>query len=71
MPLFDIFKRYKNIVQKDIQKKEHTGTNMIKLFKTTIWYFFDDFSRAKQAGILVRQGRKQEALDLMSNNKII
>lgn len=44
---------------------------MIKLFKTVIWYFFDDFSRAKQAGILVRQGRKQEALDLMGNTKVI
>ena len=44
---------------------------IMKFLKTIIWYFFDDFSRAKQAGILVRQGRKQEALDLMSNTKII
>ena len=71
MPLSDIFKNYKNIVQKDIQKKEHTGTNMIKLFKTTIWYFFGELALARRAGILVRQGRKQVALDLMSNNKII
>ena len=52
-------------------QKDHTGTNMIKLFKTIIWYFFEDLGRAKQAGILVRQGRKQEALDLMSNTKVI
>lgn len=44
---------------------------IMKLFKTIIWYFFEDFSRAKQAGILVRQGRKQEALDLMANTKVI
>lgn len=65
MPLSDIFKRYTHIVQKDMQK-DHTGTNMIKLFKTIVWYFFDDFSRARRAGILVRQGRKQEAVDLMN-----
>ena len=44
---------------------------MIKFFKHTIWYFFVDLSLAKQAGVLVRQGRKQEAIDLISNTKII
>jgi hypothetical protein len=36
-----------------------------------IWNFFEQLARARAAGILARQGRKQEALDLMSNNKII
>jgi len=44
---------------------------MIKLFKTTIWYFFGELALARRAGILVRQGRKQEAIDLMSNTKVI
>ena len=44
---------------------------MIKLFKTFVWYFLGELALARRAGILVRQGRKQEAIDLMSNNKII
>ena len=43
----------------------------MKILKTFIWYFFGDLALAKRAGVLVRQGRKQEALDLMSNTKII
>ena len=38
---------------------------------TVIWNFFEQLARARAAGILVRQGRKQEALDLMSNTKVI
>ena len=44
---------------------------MIKLFLTFVWNFFEQFALARAAGILVRQGRKQEALNLMSNNKTI
>lgn len=43
----------------------------MKILKTFFWYFFGDLALAKRAGVLVRQGRKQEALDLMSNTKII
>lgn len=44
---------------------------MIKFLKHVVWYFLGDLATAKKAGVLVRQGRKQEALDLMSNTKII
>lgn len=44
---------------------------ILKFLKTFIWYFFGDLALARRAGILARQGRKQEALDLMSNTKII
>jgi hypothetical protein len=43
----------------------------VKFLKTFIWYFFGDLALARQAGVLARQGRKQEALDLMSNTKVI
>ena len=36
-----------------------------------IWNFFEELATARAAGILARQGRKQEAIDLMSNIKII
>ena len=38
---------------------------------TAIWDLFEQLARARAAGILARQGRKQEAVDLMSNTKII
>jgi hypothetical protein len=44
---------------------------IMKFLKTFIWYFFGDLAQARRAGILVRQGRKQEALDLMTNTKVI
>jgi hypothetical protein len=37
----------------------------------TIWNFFEQLAQARAAGILARQGRKQEAIDLMSNTKVI
>jgi hypothetical protein len=38
---------------------------------TAIWNFFEELAVARAAGILARQGRKQEAVDLMKNAKII
>jgi hypothetical protein len=37
----------------------------------SIWSFFEELAVARAAGILVRQGRKQEAIDLMKSAKII
>jgi hypothetical protein len=39
---------------------------MIKLFLTFVWNLFAQLALARAAGILVRQGRKQEALNLMN-----
>jgi hypothetical protein len=36
-----------------------------------IWGFFELFGRAKQAGILARQGRRQEAVDYIQGSRII
>ena len=36
-----------------------------------IWNFFEELAVARAAGILARQGRKQEAVDLMKSAKII
>ena len=36
-----------------------------------IWSFFELFSRAKQAGVLARQGRSQEAVDHIQGSRII
>lgn len=43
----------------------------MKIIKNFIWYFFGELALAKKAGVLARQGRKQEAIDLMSNTKIL
>lgn len=40
-------------------------------FLKTIWALFEDLGRAKAAGVLARQGRTQEAADLMNGSKII
>ena len=37
----------------------------------TIWQFFEELAIARAAGILVRQGREQEAIDLVNGTKII
>lgn len=37
----------------------------------SVWNFFEELAVARAAGILVRQGRKQEAIDLMNGTKII
>jgi hypothetical protein len=37
----------------------------------SVWNFFEELAIARAAGILARQGRKQEAIDLMSNTKVI
>jgi hypothetical protein len=37
----------------------------------SIWDFLEQLARARAAGILARQGRKQEAIDLMNNTKVI
>jgi hypothetical protein len=42
----------------------------MKIFKK-IWGFFELFGRAKQAGILARQGRRQEAVDHIQGSRII
>lgn len=44
---------------------------MIMKILNTIWNFFEQLARARAAGILARQGRKREAIDLMSNTKVI
>jgi hypothetical protein len=36
-----------------------------------IWGFFELFGRAKQAGILARQGRSQEAVDHIQGSRIV
>jgi hypothetical protein len=36
-----------------------------------IWSFFEMLSRVRQAGILARQGRSQEAIDLIQGSRII
>jgi hypothetical protein len=38
---------------------------------TAIWDFLEDLARARAAGILARQGLKQEAIELMNGAKII
>lgn len=43
----------------------------MKILKNFIWYFFGDLALARKAGVLARQGRSKEAIDLMSNTKII
>jgi hypothetical protein len=42
----------------------------MKILKA-IWNLLEAFASARAAGILARQGQKQEAIDLMSNIKII
>lgn len=42
----------------------------MKILKA-IWKFFEELAVARAAGILARQGRKQEAIDLMNSAKII
>jgi hypothetical protein len=37
----------------------------------SIWNFFEELAVARAAGILARQGRKQEAIDLMKSARII
>jgi hypothetical protein len=37
----------------------------------SIWSFFEELAVARAAGILARQGRGQEAIDLMKSAKII
>jgi hypothetical protein len=36
-----------------------------------VWNFFEQLAVVRAAGILARQGRKQEAIDLVSSAKII
>ncbi len=36
-----------------------------------VWNFFEQLAIVRAAGILARQGRKQEAIDLVSSAKII
>jgi hypothetical protein len=36
-----------------------------------IWNFFEFVGRARAAGVLARQGRTQEAIDLISEPRII
>lgn len=36
-----------------------------------IWAFFTELAIARQAGILVREGRSREAIDLVNGSKII
>ena len=43
---------------------------IVKILKS-IWDLFEQLARARAAGVLARQGRKQEAIDLMSSAKII
>jgi hypothetical protein len=43
---------------------------IVKILKS-IWNFFEELAVARAAGILARQGRKQEAVDLMKSAKII
>jgi hypothetical protein len=43
---------------------------IMKILKK-IWNFFELFGRAKAAGILARQGRSQEAIDLVQGSRII
>jgi hypothetical protein len=43
---------------------------IVKILKK-IWNFFEFVGRARAAGILARQGRSQEAIDLMKSARII
>jgi hypothetical protein len=36
-----------------------------------IWNFFEFIDRARSAGVLARQGRTQEAIDLISEPKTV
>ena len=37
----------------------------------SVWGFFEELAIARAAGVLARQGRKQEAIDLMKSARII
>jgi hypothetical protein len=43
---------------------------IMKILKK-IWSFFELLGRAKQAGVLARQGRSQEAVDYIQGSRII
>jgi hypothetical protein len=43
---------------------------IMKMLKS-VWNFFEELAIARAAGILARQGRKQEAIDLMKSARII
>jgi hypothetical protein len=42
----------------------------VKILKK-IWGFFELFGRARAAGVLARQGRRQEAVDHIQGSRII
>lgn len=42
----------------------------MKILKS-VWNFFEELARARAAGILARQGLKQQAIDLMKSGRII
>ena len=43
----------------------------MKNFFTKVWQFFEELGKARAAGYLVRQGRHEEALNIMKGEKII
>jgi hypothetical protein len=42
----------------------------MKILKS-VWNFFEELAVARAAGILARQGLKQQAIDLMKSGRII